>query len=169
MIRQSVRFCLDGVAVTVAVPAERSLAAVLREDLSCTETKLGCAIGRCGACMVLLDGAAVNACLVMAWRLEGREVTTISAALRTPVGRVLAAALAEENAFQCGYCAPGMTLALLDLFTQRPDAGLQEVMSAIEGNLCRCTGYRSILRGAQRARERLLQGAAPSGTTGPSA
>ncbi|MBT9385186.1 (2Fe-2S)-binding protein [Pseudooceanicola sp. CBS1P-1] len=147
----SVTFILNGLPATIA--PEATLATVLRDDLGRTGTKIGCEIGRCGACMVLLDGQAVNSCLLMGWQLQGRAVTTIEALETLPVGSLLARAMAEENAFQCGYCAPGVMMTLAGLFSARPDvddAGLRE---ALEGNICRCTGYHSILRGAARARD----------------
>lgn len=153
-----IRFTLNGAPVALDCPPDRPLSQILREDLDRTGTKEGCAIGRCGACTVLLDGEAVNACLLMAWRLEGRAVTTVEGVETLPVGAALLRGLAEENAFQCGYCAPGVVMQLAGLLTRNPapdDAALTE---ALGGNLCRCTGYHSILRGARRAAV-LLNGA----------
>lgn len=148
-----IRFVLNGAPCGLAVPPDRTLAQILREDLGLTGTKLGCAIGRCGACTVLLDGRAVNACLVMAWQAEGRAVTTVEALDSLPAGRAVAAALAAENAFQCGYCAPGIALALAGLLATTPRADDDALAAALSGHLCRCTGYHSILRGARAARD----------------
>jgi carbon-monoxide dehydrogenase small subunit len=150
-----IRLVLNGAPVALDAPPDRTLAAILREDLGLTGTKIGCAIGRCGACTVLLDGAAVNACLVMAWQAEGRAVTTIEALESLPAGGAVAAALAAENAFQCGYCAPGFTLALTALLAAEPGAGDDAIAAALSGHLCRCTGYHAILRGARAARDAL--------------
>lgn len=148
-------FTLNGAETTLDCAPDTPLVTVLRETLCLTGTKLGCGIGRCGACMVLLDGAAVNACLLMAWQVTGREVVTIEGLRARPAAAPILAALAEANAFQCGYCAPGVVVTLAGMLTARPDAGDDDVLRALEGNLCRCTGYASILRGARAAAARL--------------
>jgi carbon-monoxide dehydrogenase small subunit len=148
-------FTLDGTEIRLDVPPDRRLLTLLREDLSQTGTKIGCGIGRCGACMVLLDGRAVNACLLMAWQVQGKQVTTIEGLHQTASFAPLFAALAEANAFQCGYCAPGIAIALAGLFAEAPEADDEALLTALEGNICRCTGYHSILRGARLAAERL--------------
>jgi carbon-monoxide dehydrogenase small subunit len=146
-----IRFTFNGAPVAADAPPDRALVLILRDDLGATGTKIGCEIGRCGACMVLVDGAAMNACLLMGWQVEGRAVTTIEGLDSHPAGAALARGLAEENAFQCGYCAPGMVMSLAGLLAATPDPGDEAIMTAIEGNLCRCTGYHSILRGARAA------------------
>ena len=151
-------FTLNGAATELDCAPETPLTTLLREDLGLTGTKLGCSIGRCGACMVLLDGAAVNGCLILAWQLPGRSVVTIEGLRDSPGGAVLVAALAEANAFQCGYCAPGATISLAGLFAASPGADAEAITEALEGNICRCTGYASILRGAVAAAERLRDG-----------
>jgi carbon-monoxide dehydrogenase small subunit len=146
-----VSFTLNGAPVTVVAPADRPLTAILRDDLSSTGTKLGCAQGRCGACMVLLDGAAVNACLLMGWQLAGRDVVTVEGLRDDPRLVPLFDALADTNAFQCGYCAPGIVVALAGLVVRDPAPDDAAILSALDGHLCRCTGYRSILMGARAA------------------
>ena len=148
-----VSFRLNGQPVAVIVPADMSLSDILRDVLDLTASKIGCAIGRCGACLVLRDGVPVNACLLMAWQLKGAEIVSPEGLARDRIAATVQAALAAENAFQCGYCAPGFVVALTALFAVRPDAGQDEIVAALEGNLCRCTGYHSILRGALRAAE----------------
>lgn len=148
----TIRFTLNGGPVTVDVAADTSLAHLLREDLACTGTKIGCAIGRCGACMVMLDGQAVNSCLVMAFRLQGRSVTTIEGVDQLPLAPLVKQGLAGANAFQCGYCAPGVVMTLTHLFATDPEADEDRIAAALTGNICRCTGYHSILRGALAAR-----------------
>lgn len=148
-----IRFTLNGVPVAVEAPPDTPLTTLLREDMAATGTKLGCGIGRCGACMVLLDGKAVNGCLVMGWQVQGHEVTTIEGVDSLPVGAALKAGLAQANAFQCGYCAPGVVMTLAALFTATPRADETRIAAALTGNLCRCTGYHSILRGALAARD----------------
>jgi carbon-monoxide dehydrogenase small subunit len=148
-------FTLNGVDTSLTGAPDRPLVTILREDLGLTGTKLGCAIGRCGACMVLLDGQAVNACLLMAWQIEGRRVDTIEGLRDTPALAPLFAALAEANAFQCGYCAPGVTVTLAGALMADDDAGAEAIITALEGNICRCTGYPSILHGAMLAARRM--------------
>jgi carbon-monoxide dehydrogenase small subunit len=148
-------FILNGAEVALPDTPDRPLVTILREDLGLTGTKPGCAIGRCGACMVLLDGAAVNACLLMAWQVEGRRVDTIEGLRDMPAQAPLFDALAEANAFQCGYCAPGVTVTLAGALMADDDAGAEAIITALEGNICRCTGYPSILHGAMLAARRM--------------
>lgn len=146
-----VAFTLDGQAIGIDVPPDRRLVDILREDRFETATKHACGIGRCGACTVLLDGLPVNACLVMAWQLSGKAVTTSAGLDALPEAAIVRDAMAAENAFQCGYCAPGMVTVLTALLRDHPDAGEPEIRAALEGNICRCTGYQSIIRGALAA------------------
>ncbi|MBN8293681.1 (2Fe-2S)-binding protein [Rhodobacter sp. NTK016B] len=150
-----IRFTLNGEPVEIDAAPDRSLARILRDDLGRTGTKIGCDIGRCGACTVLLGGQAVNACLVIAWRLAGQHVTTIEGLDSLPVSKALVQGMTEANAFQCGYCAPGTMMQLAALLTDEPEASDDTIRAALEGNLCRCTGYHSILRGARRAADLL--------------
>jgi carbon-monoxide dehydrogenase small subunit len=101
--------------------------------------------------MVLWNGRAVNSCLLMAWQLEGGEIVTPEGLDAIPEARVVKAALGEENAFQCGYCAPGFVVTLTALLCEDALAGEPEIRRALAGNICRCTGYHSILRGALHA------------------
>lgn len=144
-------FRLNGRDLTVEAAPERRLVDLLREELGSTDTKKACAVGRCGACMVLLNGDPVNACLVMAWQLDGAEVVTPEGLAAIAEAGFVRDGLAEENAFQCGYCAPGFTVTLTALLMRTPQPGEDEIRSALTGNLCRCTGYQSIIRGALRA------------------
>ncbi|MBO9101374.1 (2Fe-2S)-binding protein [Rhizobium sp. K1/93] len=150
-----VGFSLNGAPVALEVPPDMRLADLLRDALGLTATKIACGIGRCGACTVLMNGLAVNGCLVMAWQLPGADIVTPEGIDAFEIARVVKAALAEENAFQCGYCAPGFLVALTALFLDQPAAGEAEILSALEGNICRCTGYHSIIRGALNASARL--------------
>ncbi|MBU2888187.1 (2Fe-2S)-binding protein [Celeribacter halophilus] len=146
-----IQFKLNGAPAQIA--ADAMLLTYLREDIGATATKNGCDIGRCGACTVLRDGAPINACLVMGWQIEGAEITTITGLETQPAGRVLIEAMEIENGFQCGYCAPGVMMSLTGLLSVEnlPDDAMIE--EALEGNICRCTGYHSILRGARLARD----------------
>ena len=152
---QPLLFHLNGEVRSLDVSAETRLAEILRDQLGLVATKIGCGIGRCGACTVLMNGRAVNSCLVMAWQLPDAEIFSPEGIDVFEVARIVKTALAEENAFQCGYCAPGFVMALTALFLERPAAAQADIVAALEGNICRCTGYQSIIRGALNAAARL--------------
>jgi carbon-monoxide dehydrogenase small subunit len=146
---------VNGEAVNAAVEARRTLADFLRIDAGLTGTHIGCEHGVCGACTVIVDGAAVRSCLMLAVQADGAAVTTFEG-LAAPDGELhpVQTALREEHALQCGFCTPGvaMTLAALTADGARPD--LEAVREALSGHLCRCTGYQGMLRAAKRlARE----------------
>lgn len=151
----SLAFVLNGQPCTCTVTAQTRLSELLREELFLTGTKIGCAIGRCGACSVLVDGVAKNACLAFAWQMEGKAVTTIEGIDSLPVSAPVKAGLLEESAFQCGYCAPGFVIALVSLLASNPLAEEDAVIASLEGNLCRCTGYHAVVRGALNAAARV--------------
>ena len=153
----TVHFSLNGEQCSIRTFADTKLVDLLREDLALTAVKPACRVGRCGSCLVLMNGHAVNACLVMAWQIEDARILSPEALAALPEGRAVREALVDEVAFQCGYCAPGFTVALTALLQRRPDATESEVRTALGGNLCRCTGYSSILRGAARAQQ-ILRG-----------
>ncbi len=119
--------------------------------------KKGCGSGDCGACTVLLDGRAVNSCLVLAGKADGSEVLTIEGLSRDGALHPLQEAFLDEGAVQCGYCTPGMILAALDLLTHQPDPSEQEIREGISGNLCRCTGYTKELRAIQVAAAKMRE------------
>jgi carbon-monoxide dehydrogenase small subunit len=160
----SLEFRLNGVRRHCASPAQKRLAELLRDDFGLTSVRIACGIGRCGACMVLWNGRPVNACLMMAWQIGAADIITAEGLEILPEARVVKAALTEENAFQCGYCAPGFVVTLTALLRERASATEHDIRRALVGNLCRCTGYHSILRGALRAVELLAaQPSIPSG------
>jgi carbon-monoxide dehydrogenase small subunit len=151
---QEISFSLNGEPVTVAVTPVATAAAVLREQLELTGTKIGCGEGECGACTILVDGEAVASCILPAAVLAGRQVTTIEG-LAGADGALhpVQQAFVDSGAIQCGFCSPGMimrTVAFLDRHRQPSD---QEIKRSIEGNLCRCTGYTKILQAIRRAAE----------------
>lgn len=141
-------FRLNGRHVTIDAAPDRRLADILRDHFQLMGTKIACGIGRCGACAVLLDGSAVNACLVMAYRLPGAEVVTAEGLAALPTARAVRQALTAESAFQCGYCAPGFTVALTALFLREANPDISVIEETLGGNLCRCSGYNSIRRAA---------------------
>jgi len=126
-------------------PCDRTLLRFLREDLGLTGTKEGCGAGECGACTVLLDGRAVNSCLVLAAEADGREVETIEGEARGGALSALQAAFARHHAVQCGFCSPGMVMAARALLRDNPKPTVREIQEGLEGNLCRCTGYEQII------------------------
>ena len=146
-----IHFTLDGCTREVSVPADRRLIDVLCQDLDATSSKKACGIGRCGACMVLRNGTPANACLLMMWQVEGADIVTPAGLEALPESAFVRQGLAEENAFQCGYCAPGFTVTLTALLRDMLDPTEADIREALSGNLCRCTGYHSIIRGAFRA------------------
>jgi carbon-monoxide dehydrogenase small subunit len=139
-----------------AQPAARLLD-TLRVDLGLTGVKMSCEIGRCGACLVLVDGKPMNACLTMLYQCEGTAITTIEG-LTGKDGDLdpLQSAFLQEGALQCGYCTPGMVLAVKALLEEHPQPTREQIREGLAGNLCRCTGYGGIIRAVERAaRERL--------------
>ncbi|WP_054024862.1 (2Fe-2S)-binding protein [Bacillus sp. FJAT-28004] len=136
----------------IETAASTRLLNILRDDLALTGTKRSCDIGRCGACMVLIDGQAVNSCLAMAYQCTGKRIMTIegvSADGIDPIGQ----AFLEEGGFQCGYCTPGMIVSVKALLDHHPEPSDDEIAEALSGNLCRCTGYGGIWRAVKRAIE----------------
>ena len=136
-----VQILVHGEEMTASVEAQTTLLELLRETWNLTGTKQGCDEGDCGACTVLLDGEAVNACLVLAVRAQGHEVTTIEGLGTEEDLHPLQAAFIEHGAIQCGFCGPGMLLAAKALLDNNPNPSGAEVREALSGNLCRCTGY----------------------------
>ncbi len=129
------------------VAASDRLSGVLRQSLGLTGLKEGCLEGECGACTVLIDGESVNSCLVLAFQVQGKRIVTVEG-LETPDGRLsrLQQAFLEKGAVQCGYCTPGMVLAAQGLLNHNPCPDEAEIRHALAGNLCRCTGFQSIVQ-----------------------
>lgn len=139
--------------VEVAVPPNRTLADMLRQDLGLTGTKKGCDMGDCGSCTVLLDGRPVNSCLVLAVQAGGRSVTTIEGVETDDGLHPIQQAFVDHGAVQCGFCTSGMILSGKSLLERNPSPSEMEVRTAISGNLCRCTGYQKIVEAIQAAGE----------------
>ena len=129
----------------------KTLADFLREDLGLTGTHLGCEHGVCGACTVLVDGEPVRSCLMLAVQARGASVTTIEGLADGGVLNELQAALRDSHAFQCGFCTPGFVMQITALLAENPTPTEAEVRETLSGNLCRCTGYETIVDGALRA------------------
>ncbi len=145
------KFRLNGHPVEVPAEPARILLDLLREDLQLTGTKRGCDLGTCGCCAVLLDGRPTLSCLVLARLAQGRTVTTIEG-ISPPQGLSdLQRAFVEIGATQCGFCTPGFIVTATALLREHPHPDRAEIMQAISGNLCRCTGYTKIIEAIERA------------------
>ena len=147
---KSVRFSVNGVAVSDSVEPRTHLADFLRERLNLTATHLRCEQGACGACTLLIDGQPARSCITFAAPCDGAEITTIEGMQDDPVMAALRRAFAEEHGLQCGYCTPGMLMTARDIVIRLPDADQAGIRSEISGNLCRCTGYVGIVRAIAR-------------------
>jgi len=137
--------------VEVETTPNRRLLDILRDDLDLTGTKEGCGIGECGACTVLMDGKAVNACLVIAPQAEGKEILTVEGLARDGKLHPLQQAFLENFAFQCGFCTPGMLLAAKALLDRNSNPSRDEIREGLAGVLCRCTGYVQIFEAVEAA------------------
>ncbi|HUB96027.1 MAG TPA: (2Fe-2S)-binding protein [Stellaceae bacterium] len=148
-----VRFEVNGTVHTVEVEPRLSLADCLRHVLRLTGTHVGCEHGVCGACTVIVDGAAVRSCLILAVQAEGARITTIEG-LNSPDGALtpLQAAFRKHHALQCGFCTSGFLTTAHALLSEEPDADADRVREVLSGNLCRCTGYIPIVEAVLEAR-----------------
>jgi carbon-monoxide dehydrogenase small subunit len=151
--RYAIDLAINGDPYTLVVKANALLLDVLREQLNFTGTKKGCELGDCGACTVLLNGKAVNSCLVLAVEADGQEVTTIEGLEKNGRLDPLQEAFINNGAIQCGFCTSGMILSVKALLGSNPRPAEQEVRKAISGNLCRCTGYVNIVKAVLSAAE----------------
>ena len=141
--KQEINFTLNGAPTTVSIPAHMDTLTMLRDVLQLTGTKLGCGEGECGACTILVDDVATNACIMFAVDCDGREITTIEG-LSDNGDHPLQRAWLEENVSQCGYCQPGQILTAVALLAVNPDPSDEEIVDAMKGNLCRCGSYQRI-------------------------
>jgi len=150
-MKQPVTLTINGAAHTVEVEPRALLVHVLRDDLNLTGTHIGCDTSQCGACTVLIDDKAVKSCTVLAVQAEGTAITTIEG-LGTPDRlHPLQTAFWEKHGLQCGFCTPGMILTAVDLLQSNPNPSEAQIRHALEGNLCRCTGYQNIVEAIQAA------------------
>ena len=142
-------FELNGEEVQVEIDAEARLVDLLRDTLDCVDVKEGCGEGECGACTVLLDGKPVTSCVLFAWQVAGRKVTTVQGLAPEELARI-SASMESNGAVQCGFCTPGLVLTIKALLDAGGNLEREEIMAAISGNLCRCTGYERIVRAAEQ-------------------
>jgi carbon-monoxide dehydrogenase small subunit len=140
-----IEFTLNGVQRRASVGIDMSALQMLREVVGLTGTKYGCGEGECGACTIIVDGKSVNACLLFAVDCDGRDVTTIEGLAGNAHAQALSQAFVERGAVQCGFCTPGMMVQATHLLATQPHPDAAAAKRAIEGNLCRCTGYQKIV------------------------
>jgi carbon-monoxide dehydrogenase small subunit len=146
-----IRFILNGQQESAEFPADTTALRLIRDVLKLKGTKEGCGIGECGACTIIVDGKAVNSCLMLAAQLDGRAVETVEA-LGTPEAlHPIQEAFVKEHGVQCGFCTPGLLMSTKALLDSNPAPTRVEVSKAIAGNLCRCTGYRQIFASIEAA------------------
>jgi aerobic carbon-monoxide dehydrogenase small subunit len=161
-----INLTVNGRKHKVVLEPNITLLHALREILGYVDVKNGCEKGDCGACTVLLNGKAVNSCLVLAWQADGAEVVTNAGLGNLEHPHVIQEAFADVGAAQCGYCTPGMVIAAKALLDENPHPSEAEIREAISGNLCRCTGYGQIIQGVQVAAERISSGEKQTSTAG---
>ena len=153
-----IAFTLNGVKRELTVPAGMNALEMLRERLGLTGTKYGCGEGECGACTILVDGATVNACLMFAADCDGRELVTIEGVVTRQAGERLRDAFVASGAVQCGFCTPGLMVQASHLIERDHARDEAAIRRGIEGNLCRCTGYRKIIEAIAAAADAATQG-----------
>ena len=136
---------VNGETRRASVPPETTLLALLRNHFGLTGAKVGCDVGDCGACTVIVDERPINACLMLAGQADGRRVLTIEGLATKGKLHPLQKAFEESAALQCGFCGPGMILSAKALLDQNPDPSRYEIRDALAGNLCRCTGYAKLV------------------------
>ncbi len=146
--------------VTRTVEARRLLVDFLREDLNLTGTNVGCDSSQCGACMVNVNGELVKSCTVLAVQADGAEITTIEGLAEAGEFHPVQAAFWDKHGLQCGFCTPGIIMATLSLLKENPTPDDADIKHALEGNLCRCTGYQNIILAVKEAAKRLQEVAA---------
>ncbi|HQN60647.1 (2Fe-2S)-binding protein [Mesotoga prima] len=150
-----ISFTLNNERLSMDVVEDMRLLDFLRDELGLTGTKEGCGEGECGACTVIIDGKAVNSCLVLLPEIDGSEVTTIEGLSKDGELDTIQKAFVDEGAVQCGFCTPGMIMSAKALLDRNDSPSDEEIMEAIEGNLCRCTGYYKIIQAIKTAAENL--------------
>jgi len=160
-LNSEIEFTLNGVRRRTTVRVDMSALEMLREIIGLTGTKYGCGEGECGACTILVDGLSLNSCLMFAVDCQGRDVVTIEGLAADARADALRAAFVEHGAVQCGYCTPGFVMQASHLLATHPDADAEAIKRGIEGNLCRCTGYKKIVEAIASASEATRAGARP--------
>jgi len=153
MAMSTITLRVNGQERTVTTPGERPLLEVLREDLQLTGAKFGCGEGQCGACSVLVDGKRVFSCRTSVSKVEGKAIQTIEGLANGEHLHPVQEAFLAENAFQCGYCTPGMIMATVALLNETAKPNEEQIRSGMNRNLCRCCSYTKVLKAVRRAAE----------------
>ena len=151
----TITLTVNGKKLTVSTDPARSLLDVLREDLDITGPKYGCGEGRCGACSVLMDGERILSCVTPAVQADKKTITTIEGLAKGDTLHPVQEAFLAEGAMQCGYCTPGMVLTATALLERNPDPTDQEIVSAMNTNICRCNGYTKIINAVRHAAKKM--------------
>lgn len=152
-MKEKIHLYVNGEEVFVEVEPNKTLLWVLRERLDLTGTKEGCGAGECGACTVILNGKAINSCLVMALEADGGHLETIEGEAKNGKLSKLQESFIKNNGLQCGFCTPGMIMSARALLNKNSKPNREEIKEAMQGNLCRCTGYESIIKSVEEAIE----------------
>jgi len=152
-VKQELRITINRDSYHLLVEPHRTLLEVIRDEIGLMGTKSGCDMGECGACTVLLNGQAVNSCLVLALEADGGQVLTIEGLAEGEALHPLQQSFVEHGAIQCGFCTPGMIISAKALLDADPQAGEEEIKKGLGGNLCRCTGYVKIVEAVEAARD----------------
>ena len=145
----SVTVTVNGEPRTASVPGETTLLRLLRETFNLTGAKLGCDVGDCGACTVIVDGKLMNSCLMLAGQADGRDVLTIEGLATSDRLHPIQKAFEDKGSLQCGFCGPGVIMSAKALLDQNPNPSVPEIRDALAGNLCRCTGYSKMFEAIQ--------------------
>ncbi len=151
-------FTLNGKKVECDCNPNKTLLEILRNYFKLTGTKEGCGIGECGACTVIMDGNAVNSCLVLITQAEGRDILTVEGLSKNGELDILQRAFIDEGAVQCGYCTPGMLMSAKALLMKNVDPIEEDIRRALAGNLCRCTGYTKIVQAVKKVASEMKKG-----------
>ena len=155
MTTKQVTLTVNGEKRTGTAEARTLLSYFIREELGLTGTHIGCIVGRCGACSVLLDGKVVKSCMIFAQQVEGAELTTIEGITEGSKLHPIQEAFWEHHGLQCGYCTPGMIMTAYDLLQDNPNPTEAEIREGISGNLCMCTGYVNIVKSVEAAADKM--------------
>ena len=150
-MKYRVNFFVNEEPVELYVDANKTMLRVLREELALTGTKEGCGAGECGACTVIVDGKPINSCLVLAPELDGMHITTVEGLAKDGQLTNVQQAFVDLAALQCGFCTPGFIMSATALLQENPSPSRDEIVDAISGNLCRCTGYARIIEAIELA------------------
>jgi len=156
-MKRNIAMTVNGTTLEATVESRTLLIDCLRDQLGITGPKTGCVTGKCGACTVMLDGVSVKSCMIFAVQADGSNVLTVEGLADGENLHPMQKAFKENNAVQCGFCTPGMIISGLELAQRNPNPTEEDVKDAIEGNICRCTGYRSIISAIKQGCEKMSE------------